>query len=165
MLLWKNLFSGHQLRRTPSSVLMKLFCSTQACTNLSNNMQMKNNTVSNLELLNKLATAFSRPCLQGEKAERQIALVGLGLHVTGVGGLEGECCLSPCPTLRGGRASGQGCRQQRKMDVAPAEWTQSGGAAGDACPISQPAGTLLAGLEQQHLNTALGLKGPSESPG
>jgi len=78
MLLQKNLFSGHRLRQTPSSALMKLFCSTQACTNLSNNMQMKNNTVSNTELLNELATAFSRPCLQGEKRKQEdTALMGL----------------------------------------------------------------------------------------
>lgn len=43
----------------------------QACANLSNNMQMKNNTVSNLELLNELATAFSQPCLQGEKRKQE----------------------------------------------------------------------------------------------
>lgn len=67
-MLQKNLFSGHKLRQTPSSVLMKLFCSTQACTNLSKNMQMKNNTVSNLELLNELATAFLSPRTE-KKAE------------------------------------------------------------------------------------------------
>lgn len=67
-------------------MLMKLFCSTQAYTNLSNNMQMKNNAVSNLELLNELATTFSRPCLQGEKKKtRKIVVMGSQMQVTGVG--------------------------------------------------------------------------------
>lgn len=52
-------------------------------------MQIKNNTVSKLELLNESATAFQAlPLRTEEKAGRQIALVGLEPHVTGAGGSE-----------------------------------------------------------------------------
>lgn len=82
-------------------------------------MQMKNNTVSKLELLNKFATAPGH--LQGEKGKQEdIAPLGLEPQVTGVGVSEGVWCLSPPVLLSGeGRASGPGCRQQRKMSVVP----------------------------------------------
>lgn len=45
----------------------------QVYTNLSNNMQIKNNRVSKLELPNKLAKAFSRPSPRREgKGGRQL---------------------------------------------------------------------------------------------
>lgn len=59
-------------------------------------MQMKNNTVSNLELLNELATAFSRLCLQGEKREQEDKWLqrAQSHRVQVLAGLEGDLHLS-----------------------------------------------------------------------
>lgn len=98
---------------------MKLFCSTQACTNLSNNMQMKNNTVSNMELSNELATAFLS-LRREEKRKKTDSSGGSGATRSQVlGAQKVDCYLSSLSYSQGREDISP--RQQRKKDVAPAD--------------------------------------------